>query len=133
MENNNKIKNKYIFFINIENQAQKIYEKSYKNDEYEKIEKDYIPINIMIMKKEYEIKIPDEILEFTLNIILKYDIKEPMIIDLSNELNTIIYQYEGNWIEYVKKHHIFILKLKKAIERTIADKKNFVWYIKFKI
>ena len=133
MENNNKIKNKYIFFINIENQAQKIYEKSYKNDEYEKIEKDYIPINIMIMKKEYEIKIPDEILEFTLNIILKYDIKEPMIIDLSNELNTIIYQYEGNWIEYVKKHHIFILKLKKAIERTIADKNNFVWYIKLKI
>ena len=36
--NNNQIqKNKYIFFINIEEQARKIYEKSYKNYGYEKI------------------------------------------------------------------------------------------------
>lgn len=120
MDDNQMRKNKYIFFINIEEQARKIYEKSYKNSEYERVKKDFVPANIMIIKKEYEKKLLDEILEFTLNLILKYNIKEPMILDLSNELNSIIEQYEGNWTQYVKTSHIYILKLKKEIERNVA-------------
>ena len=110
--------------INIEEQARKIYEKSYKNSEYERVKKDFVPENIMIIKKEYEKKLSDEILEFTLNLILKYNIKETMILDLSNELKSIIEQYEGNWTQYVKTNHIYILKLKKAIETNIVNKKN---------
>ena len=124
MDNNQMRKNKYIFFINIEEQARKIYEKSYKNSEYERVKKDFVPENIMIIKKEYEKKLSDEILEFTLNLILKYNIKETMILDLSNELKSIIEQYEGNWTQYVKSNHIYILKLKKAIETNIVNKKN---------
>ena len=120
MDDNQMRKNKYIFFINIEEQARKIYEKSYKNSEYERVKKDFVPANIMIIKKEYEKKLLDEILEFTLNLILKYNIKEPMILDLSNELNSIIEQYEGNWTQYAKTNHIYILKLKKEIERNVA-------------
>ena len=129
--NNNQIrKNKYIFFINIEEQARKIYEKSYKNDEYEKLEKKFIPSNIMVMKKEHEKKLSDEVLEFTFNIpilfiaillILRYNIEEPMIMNLSEELNSILNQYEDNWTQYVKTNHIYILKLKKAIERNVAE------------
>ena len=40
MENKYEQKNKYIFFINIDEQAIKIYERSYQNDKYEIIKKE---------------------------------------------------------------------------------------------
>ena len=122
MENKYEQKNKYIFFINIDEQAIKIYERSYQNDKYEIIRKE----SIIIAKKEFEKKISDDILNFTLNLILKYNIEEPMIIDLSNEIDKIngIYEFEENWEEYIEKNHVSILKLKKEIEKEIANVKR---------
>ena len=120
MENKYEQKNKYIFFINIDEQAIKIYERSYQNDKYEIIRKE----SIIIAKKEFEKKISDDILNFTLNLILKYNIEEPMIIDLSNEIDNIIYEFEENWEEYIEKNHVSILKLKKEIEKEIANVKR---------
>lgn len=120
MENKYEQKNKYIFFINIDEQAIKIYERSYQNDKYEIIKKE----SIIIAKKEFEKKISDDILNFTLNLILKYNIEEPMIIDLSNEIDSIIYEFEENWEEYIEKNHVSILKLKKGIEKEIANVKR---------
>lgn len=120
MENKYEQENKYIFFINIDEQAMKIYERSYQNDKYEIIKKE----SIMIAKKEFEKKISDDILNFTLNLILKYNIEEPMIIDLSNEIDNIIYEFEENWEEYIEKNHVSILKLKKEIEKEIANVKR---------
>lgn len=120
MENKYEQKNKYIFFINIDEQAIKIYERSYQNDKYEIIRKE----SIIIAKKEFKKKISDDILNFTLNLILKYNIEEPMIIDLSNEIDNIIYEFEENWEEYIEKNHVSILKLKKGIEKEIANVKR---------
>lgn len=120
MENKYEQENKYIFFINIDEQAMKIYERSYQNDKYEIIKKE----SIIIAKKEFEKKISDDILNFTLNLILKYNIEEPMIIDLSNEIDNIIYEFEENWEEYIEKNHVSILKLKKEIEKEIANVKR---------
>ena len=120
MENKYEQENKYIFFINIDEQAIKIYERSYQNDKYEIIRKE----SIIIAKKEFEKKISDDILNFTLNLILKYNIEEPMIIDLSNEIDNIIYEFEENWEEYIEKNHVSILKLKKEIEKEIANVKR---------
>ena len=120
MENKYEQKNKYIFFINIDEQAIKIYERSYQNDKYEIIRKE----SIIIAKKEFKKKISDDILNFTLNLILKYNIEEPMIIDLSNEIDNIIYEFEENWEEYIEKNHVSILKLKKGIEKEISNVKR---------
>lgn len=120
MENKYEQENKYIFFINIDEQAIKIYERSYQNDKYEIIKKE----SIIIAKKEFEKKISDDILNFTLNLILKYNIEDPMIIDLSNEIDNIIYEFEENWEEYIEKNHVSILKLKKEIEKEIANVKR---------
>lgn len=120
MNNNSEQENKYIFFINIEEQTRRVYEKSYKNDKYEIIKKE----NIMIAKKEFEKKMTEEILDFTLGLILRYNIEKPMIMDLSNELNNIIYEFKENWEKYVATNHISILKLKKAIEENIAIQKK---------
>ena len=120
MNNNSKQENKYIFFVNIEEQTRRVYEKSYKNDKYEIIKKE----NIMIAKKEFEKKMTEEILDFTLGLILRYNIEKPMIMDLSNELNNIIYEFKENWKKYVVTNHISILKLKKAIEENIAMQKK---------
>lgn len=120
MENKYEQENKYIFFINIDEQAIKIYERSYQNDKYEIIKKE----SIIIAKKEFEKKISNDILNFTLNLILKYNIEEPMIIDLSNEIDNIIYEFEENWEEYIEKNHVSILKLKKEIEKEIANVKR---------
>lgn len=59
-----------------------------------------------------------------MNLILKYNIEDPMIIDLSNEIDNIIYEFEENWEEYIEKNHVSILKLKKEIEKEIANVKR---------
>ena len=120
MSDNQKQENQYIFLVNIDEQARKIYEKSYQNDKYEIIKRE----SIMIAKKEFEKKMSDEILDFTLNLIFRYNIDKPMIIDLSNEINNIIYECEENFPNYIRTNHISILKLKKAIEKSIVDTKR---------
>lgn len=117
--------NEYIFLVNVDDVSLKIYKRSYSDCGYEVVRSED---NIIVLKKGNDIvnlDREDEVLNFMISFIKRYNIKGFISIDLSNEINTIISESKGiSFSSYLKKNNNITWYIRQRIAKSIGDKKR---------
>lgn len=118
--------NRYLYFVHLNSATKKVFENSYRREEFQKVVLSSMPNNVLILKKgsSFDDLVKDkEVLGFVLNFLFRHFVDELVFIDFSEIINEILNEISDFLLgKYMMFHGMITWKLRQMVTGVIADK-----------